>query len=127
MGLVSSPEFGLPSCGVAARRQTLLQILALFGKERTREADELLHRHGGVQFLVLRDEADPAADCRGAVGIGDWDSKHLCGAAIGSQQAHQSFDGGGLSHLRTKERRPFPAKYPLDTKGLQCNRRSTWE
>ncbi len=49
----------------------LFQVVAPFGEERTREADELLHRHVGVELLILGNEADAAADLDGVVGVGD--------------------------------------------------------
>ena len=75
----------------------LFQVVAPFGEERTGEADDLLHGHVGVELLVLGDEADAAADLDGAVGVGDGHAEDLGGAAVGAQQAHQGFDGGGLA------------------------------
>ena len=99
---------------------TLFQIVAPFGEEGTREANDLLHRHVGVQLLVLRDEADPAADIHGAGGIGDWCAKHEGVAAVGSQKAHQRFDGGGLARaVAAEETEDAPSRHP-QVQAAQC-------
>ena len=74
-----------------------LEVGAPFGEERAGEGDDLLDRHVRVEFLVLGDEADAAADFDGAVGVGNGDAEDAGGATVGAEQAHEGLDGGGLA------------------------------
>jgi hypothetical protein len=80
-----------------------LQIVAPFWKERARESDHLLHRHVWIQFLVFGDEADAAADRDAVVRIERRETQHARRSRVGSEQAHQRFDGGGFPRAVASE------------------------
>src|SRR5690242_10448932 len=76
----------------------LLQVLAPFREERTRKADDLLHAHIRIELFVFCDEPNPAPNFSCMIRIDDdVAAKHLNGATIGPQKAHQRFYCCGLA------------------------------